>query len=68
MTTPDTTLADALNELFKRLPLNVALSALGHETFMGILKDREIEALRSANSKLIAEQEELPKKGKVNAR
>ena len=66
MTTPDTTLADALSALFQQMPLTEALTPLAQAKLENILLKLENNSLRSA---LTAEsevsdnghdQEELP--------
>ena len=54
MTTPDTTLADALSELFRQMPLTDALTPLAQAKLENILLKLENNSLRSA---LTAESE-----------
>ena len=54
MTTPDTTLADALSELFRQMPLTEALTPLAQAKLENILLKLENNSLRSA---LTAESE-----------
>ena len=54
MTTPDTTLADALNALFQQMPLTEALTPLAQAKLENILLKLENNSLRAA---LTAESE-----------
>ena len=54
MTTPDTTLADALSALFQQMPLTEALTPLAQAKLENILLKLENNSLRSA---LTAESE-----------
>ena len=54
MTTPDTTLADALSALFQQMPLTDALTPLAQAKLENILLKLENNSLRSA---LTAESE-----------
>ena len=66
MTTPDTTLADALSELFRQMPLTDALTPLEQAKLENILLKLENNSLRSAlNAESEVsdnghEQEEIP--------
>ena len=66
MTTPDTTLADALSELFRQMPLTEALTPLAQAKLENILLKLENNSLRSAlNAESEVsdnghEQEEIP--------
>ena len=48
MTTPDTTLADALSALFQLMPLTEALTPLAQAKLENILLKKELNAVRSA--------------------
>ena len=66
MTTPDTTLADALSALFQQMPLTEALTPLAQAKLENILLKLENNSLRSAltaESEVSGnghEQEEIP--------
>ena len=66
MTTPDTTLADALSALFQQMPLTEALTPLAQAKLENILLKLENNSLRSALTAEAEvadnghEQEEIP--------